>query len=149
MKNHKTEFNIERIAKILKVLRQGYYGYLERKPSKRKQENQRLLEKIQAVHTSSRKIYGSPRVHIELKKEGEKCSRKRVARIMRKEGIQAKTRKKWKKTTKNNPKAIPAPTHLNQNFSVEEKNKVWVSDITYIETGEGWLYLAVTLDFFS
>src|SRR3990167_9331533 len=94
-------------------------------------------------------MYGSPRVHRELKKSGVSCSRKRVARLMRQEKIQSKTRKKWKITTKSNPKAEAAPNHLQQNFSTEVPNRVWVSDITYIETLEGWLYVTAVMDLFS
>ena len=137
------------MARTLRVSRQGYYNFLTREPSKRKLEDQRLIEKIKVAYKKGRATYGSPRVHIELKKEGETCSRKRVARLMKKENIQAKMRKKWKRTTNSNPKAQAAPNHLNQNFIVDKENQVWVSDITYIQTVEGWLYLTVFLDLFS
>jgi len=88
-------------------------------------------------------------VHQELKKQGKKSSRKRVARLMKEEGIQAKMRKKWKKTTLRNEKQEASPNYLNQKFNTEEPNKVWVSDITYIETQEGWLYVAIVMDLFS
>lgn len=149
MRDHCTEFNIGKMAKTLKVSRQGYYDFLRREPSKRNLENQRLLRKIKIAYKKGRATYGSPRIHGELKKEGEICSRKRVARLMKKENIQAKMRKKWKATTKSHPKAVAAPNHLNQNFTVEREDQVWVSDITYIQTAEGWLYLAVFLDLFS
>ncbi len=149
MRDHSTEFNIGTMAKTLRVSRQGYYEFLRREPSKRNLENQRLIGKIKIAYKKGRETYGSPRIHRELKKEGESCSRKRVARIMKKEKIQAKMRKKWKVTTKSNPRATAAPNHLDQKFTVEKENQVWVSDITYIQTAEGWLYLAVFLDLFS
>ena len=149
MKDHCKEFTIEIMARTLRVSRQGYYNFLKRGASKRTLENRRLIEKIKQAYKKGRGTYGSPRIHKELKKEGESCSRKRVARLMKQESIQAKMRKKWKVTTKNNPKAKAAPNHLNQNFIAEKKNLVWVSDITYIPTAEGWLYLAVVLDLFS
>jgi putative transposase len=149
MKKHAMEFNIGEMAKILGVSRSGYYGYLIQRQNKRLAENKRLKEKIKNIHEKSRKVYGSPRVHAELKKSGERISRKRVARLMREEGIQAKMRKKWKKTTLVNEKQEPCPNYLDQNFSAEEPNKVWVSDITYVPTQEGWLYVAIVMDLFS
>jgi putative transposase len=149
MRDHSTEFNIGKMAKTLRVSRQGYYEFLKREPCKRKLENQRLLEKIKITYKKGRGTYGSPRIHRELKKEGEACSRKRVARLMKKEKLQAKMRKRWKATTKVDSKAVASPNYLNQNFTVERENQVWVSDITYIQTAEGWLYLAVFLDLFS
>ena len=149
MRNHSQEFRIEKMAKTLRVSRQGYYDFLRRGLSKRSLENKKLIEKIKIAYEKGRKTYGSPRIHKELQKAGERCSRKRVARLMRIEKIQAKMRKKWKATTKSNPKAVPAPNHLNQIFITEKENQVWVSDITYIETREGWLYVAIRLDLFS
>ena len=150
MKEHSLEFPIEKMAKVLRVSRSEYYKFLSRRTSKREIENQKLSEKIREVHRESRKIYGSPRIHQELKKQGEKCSRKRVARLMQKEKIQAKMRTKWVVTTQpsKSPERV-APNHLDQKFIVEEPNKVWVSDITYVTTQEGWLYVAIVLDLFS
>jgi putative transposase len=96
MKNHSEKFPIEKMAKILKVSRAGYYEFLKKIPSQRALENEKLIEKIRAAHKKGRGTYGSPRVHRELIKAGETCSRKRVARLMHKENIQAKMRKKWK-----------------------------------------------------
>jgi putative transposase len=149
MKKHEEEFSIEKMAKVLNVSRSGYYDYLAKEKSARWVENERLKKKIKSIHEEKRKVYGSPRVHRELKKQGEKCSRKRVARLMREEGIQAKMRRRWKKTTVAKESQEPSPNHLKQNFTVEAPNKVWVSDITYIGTQEGWLYLAIVMDLFS
>lgn len=149
MKDHKKKFSIEKMAKIFQVSRAGYYKFLQRKPSKRDVESNRLIKKIRKIYKTGRGTYGSPRIHKALKKEGEACSRKKVARLMRKERIQPKMRKRWKTTTKRNPKAESAPNHLDQNFDVDGPNIAWVSDITYIETLEGWLYVAVILDLYS
>ena len=149
MKKHEKEFNIEKMAKILDVSRSGYYDYLIRGKSARSAKNEKLKEKIKILHDKSRKVYGSPRIHAELKKEGEKVSRKRIARLMQEEGIQAKMRKKWKKTTLTDEKQEASPNYLNQNFVVDGPNKVWVSDITYVATQEGWLYVATVMDLFS
>lgn len=135
MRNHSQEFRIEKMAKTLRVSRQGYYDFLRRGLSKRSLENKKLIEKIKIAYEKGRKTYGSPRIHKELQKAGERCSRKRVARLMRIEKIQAKMRKKWKVTTKSNPKAVPAPNHLNQIFITEKENQVWVSDISVPQQG--------------
>jgi len=149
MKEHAKEFSIEKMAKVLNVCRGGYYAFLRSRSGKRSKENQRLVEKIKRLHGETRGVYGSPRIHQELKKQGEKCSRKRVARLMKKEKIQAKMRKKWEKTTQRNHKAEISENHLNQEFKIEAPDKVWASDITYVATQEGWLYVAVVMDLFS
>jgi len=150
MKAHSKEFKIEKMADVLGVSRGGYYEFIERKPSKRALENEVLVEEIKKTHKNSRGLYGSPRLHAELRKQGQKCSRKRVSKLMKQEKIQARMRKKWKKTTQPSKKAMEiAPNHLDQQFTVNEPNKVWVSDITYVWTAEGWLYVAVVLDLFS
>lgn len=150
MKAHSKEFKIEKMAEVLGVSRGGYYEFIERKPTKRDLENEVLVEEIKKAHKNSRGLYGSPRLHAELRKQGEKCSRKRVSKLMKQEKIQARMRKKWKKTTQPSKKAVEiAPNHLDQQFTVNEPNKVWVSDITYVWTAEGWLYVAVVLDLFS
>jgi transposase InsO family protein len=151
MKNHADEFNLERMSKMLEVSRSGYYNYIKNKPlSKQAQENKRLEEEIKRIHEKSRKTYGSPRIHAELRETGESCSRKRVAKLMKKAGIQAKMKKRFKvKTTQVNPKAKVAPNLLAQDFSAEKPNQRWVADITYVATEEGWLYVAAVLDLFS
>ena len=150
MKAHSKEFKIEKMADVLGVSRGGYYEFIERKPSKRALENEVLVKEIKKTHKNSRGLYGSPRLHAELRKQGQKCSRKRVSKLMKQEKIQARMRKKWKKTTQPSKKAMEiAPNHLDQQFTVNEPNKVWVSDITYVWTAEGWLYVAVVLDLFS
>lgn len=150
MKAHSKEFKIEKMADVLGVSRGGYYEFIERKPSRRALENEVLVKEIKKSHKNSRGLYGSPRLHAELRKQGKKCSRKRVSKLMKQEKIQARMRKKWKKTTQPSKKAVEiAPNHLDQQFIVNKPNKVWVSDITYVWTAEGWLYVAVVLDLFS
>jgi len=150
MKAHSKQFPVEKMAEVLGVSRSGYYDFLHKGPSKRALEDQGIVEEIKKAHKKSRGTYGSPRVHAELKKQGISCSRKRTAKLMRKEKIQAKMRKRWKRTTLQSKKVVDiAPNHLDQQFHVEKPNKVWVSDITYVWTAEGWLYVAVVLDLFS
>ena len=150
MKNHNQEFNVEKMAQILGVGRSSYYEFIGRTPSQRAIKNECLTEEIKNIYEESRKTYGSPRVQAKLKDRGETCSRRRVARLMQKAGLQAKMRKKWKITTKagKDIKKI-SPNYLDQQFKVESPNKVWGSDITYVSTQEGWLYVSVVLDLFS
>ena len=150
MKAHSKKFPIEKMAALLEVSRCGYYEFLGRKCRKRALEDKTLSEAIKEIHKKSRGTYGSPRIHAELKKQGFTSSRRRVANLMRRENIQAKMRRKWKTTTQQSKKVVElAPNHLDQQFKVEEPNKVWVSDITYVWTAEGWLYVAIVLDLFS
>ena len=149
MQEHAELFSIERMSKVFSVSRGGYYQFISAKPSKRKQEDERLLTKITDIHNASRHTYGSPRVHAELCEDGETCSRKRVAKIMRKSGIMAKMKRRFKVTTQANPEAKPAPNLLQQDFTAEKPNERWVADFTYVSTQEGWLYVATVLDLFS
>jgi len=149
MKNHGDEFSIEKMSKIFKVSRSGYYQFIDAEPSARSQEDDRLLELIKIIHQASRQTYGSPRIQAELSSRGETCSRKRVAWLMKKAGIEAKMKKRFKITTKANPKAKVAPNLLQQEFTAQAPNERWVADFTYIATGEGWLYVAIVLDLFS
>ena len=116
MNNHKNEFGIEKMSNVFNVSRSGYYQFIQAAPSKRSLEDERLLEKIKVVYKESRQTYGSPRIHAELRSHGEVCSRKRVARLMKKAGIEAKMKKRFKVTTKANPKAkaakIPVITQM-------------------------------------
>ncbi len=150
MAAHEEQFQIKRMCRMLSVKRSGYYAWRKRTPSTREQANQALLELITAEHERSRKTYGSPRVYVVLRRKGVVCGHNRVARLMRLHGIAALARRKYRPvTTHRQPGAIPAPNRLNQDFSASAPNQKWVSDFTYIETGEGWLYLAVVLDLFS
>jgi transposase InsO family protein len=147
---HEGEFKIERMGRVLGVGRSGYYAWRSRPASQRAKANDALLEKIQAEYETSRATYGSPRIHAALQRQGVRCSRKRVARLMQLHQIRARTRKKRRPTTtQREAGAIPAPNLLNQEFSAPAPNQKWVSDITYIDTAEGWLYLAPVLDLYS
>lgn len=135
------------MAKVLQVSRSSYYLYQE--PSKRFLENQKIVTKIKEIYKESRDTYGSPRVCKALENKGIKCSRPRVARLMQKSKIRAKMTQAWKRTTRQKEGSVAAPNHLNQNFEIDTPNKAWVSDITYIPTEEGWLYVSISLDLFS
>jgi putative transposase len=147
---HREEFQVRRMCRVLGVQRSGYYAWRKRGPSDRAQANQALLVLIRAEHTTSRKTYGSPRIQVVLRRKGQRCGRNRVARLMRLDGLCALPRRKNRPvTTQRQAGVVPAPNRLNQEFSAPVPNRKWVSDFTYIETDEGWLYLAVVLDLFS
>lgn len=149
MQNHQQQWGIEEMARVLEVSRSGYYAYCRRQPSLRAQEQANLLEHIKASFTQSRQTYGSPRIHADLCAKGIPCTRVRVARLMKKAGIVAKMPCVFKRTTRVDEKKTPAPNILNQVFEANKPNEKWASDISYVKTLEGWLYLAVVLDLFS
>ena len=137
------------MCKILEVTRSGYHSYLKRKYGQRELENQVILELIDKIWNNSHQLYGYRKIHAELRSQGVYCNRKRVLRLMRNNNIAAKKRRKFKRTTNSNHSNYISPNLLNQNFRVNSPNKVWVGDITYISTYQGWLYLAVVLDLYS
>ncbi len=149
MQQHQAEFPILVMCKVLSVSRSGYYAWRKNPESKQKQANATLREKIRSIHRDSGESYGSPRVYKALKEQGETCSKNRVARLMREDGLKAKTKRRFKATTNSKHNFPVAPNLLNRNFSPEAPNQVYAGDITYIWTTEGWLYLAVVLDLFS
>jgi transposase InsO family protein len=142
-------FQVGLMCSTLEVSRAGFYSWLGRGDSRRAREDQRLTALIREEHAKSRETYGAPRIHAALKKRGEICGLHRVERLMQAAGIRSKMRRKFKKTTDSNHSHPVAPNVLDQNFEVGVPNRVWVSDITYIWTEEGWLYLASTLDLYS
>jgi transposase InsO family protein len=150
MAAHESEHEVKRMCRVLGVSRSGYYTWRNRPKSQRTQANETLLVRIREEYQLSHKTYGSPRIHAALHKKGVRCSRKRVARLMHLDQIAArKPRRRIPHTTQRDPKALPAPNLLNQDFASPVPDRKWVSDITYIDTAEGWLYLAVVLDLFS
>jgi putative transposase len=146
----KANYSVSMLCEVLKVSRSGYYDWKERPPSRRDRENANLTERIREVHHRSRGTYGYPRVHAELRALGVHCSRKRVARLMRKDGLRGCMRgRRRKHTTRQDPLAIPAPDLVERNFVAMAPNKLWTADITYLPTDEGFLYLAFILDVYS
>ncbi len=143
------EHSITLMCTLLNVSRSGFYKFRRHIVSARENANVRLLEEIKAIHQESRETYGSPRIHRELVKNGKPCGRHRVARLMAKEGIVGKIRRRFRTTTRARKGAVPAPDLLKRYFAAVRPHQVWTSDITYIWTNEGWLYLAVILDVFS
>ena len=137
------------MCEILEVTRSGYHSYLKHRYNKRKMENKVITELIQKIWNNSHKLYGYRRVHAELRSQGIYCNKKRVLRLMNLNNIAAKRKKKYKRTTNSNHSNYISPNLLKQNFRVKNPNEVWVGDITYVNTYEGWLYLAVVLDLYS
>lgn len=149
IQQHRQEFSIVQMCDILAVSSSGFYAWLEREPSAREQENECLTEQIRVLYKRSRQTYGSPRIHADLQAMGKAVSRKRVARLMQLSGIQARRKQGYKNTTKRDKSREPAPNLLAQDFSADTANETWVADITYIDTREGWIYLATILDVYS
>lgn len=144
--DHREVFGIRIMCRVLKVSTSGYYDWVDRPLSERQQEDEMLTEQIRNLHQRSRQTYGSPRIHADLQDMGFKVGRKRVARLMRLHGIQARQKRPYKTTTRRDPSRLVAPNLLQQDFGAEAINEKWLADITYIDTREGWLYLAAVLD---
>ena len=137
------------MCSVLEVSRSGFYAWFKRAESPREQENRRLTNLIVEIHKKSRETYGSPRIFAELQARGERCGKNRVARLMKKAGIRSKVRRKFRVTTDSSHALPVAPNLLDQHFVSSHPNEIWMADITYIPTDEGWLYLASILDLFS
>src|SRR5260370_16310785 len=127
----------------------GFYAWCRRGLSRRAQQDAALKVQIRAAHAGSGKRYGSPRIHADLKAENQHVGRKRVARLMREEGLEGQRKRRFRVTTDSRHSHPVAANELNRNFTASAPNKIWVTDITYIWTREGWLYLAAILDLFS
>lgn len=144
----KAEFSVSLMSRVLGVSRSGYYAWRGRVASARATANAELTERIRAVHAESRSTYGYLRVHAKLRSE-QVVGRNRVARLMRAEGLSGCRSKGGKFTTRRDKDALPAPDLLEGCFLVDAPNKLWVADITFVPTLEGWLYLAFVLDAYS
>jgi putative transposase len=149
VQGEKAAFPVSVLCRALGVSRAGFYAAQRRPASPRDQQNERMAVEIAAIHRASRRCYGSPRVHAELRARGQCTSRKRVARLMRQAGLAARRRRAFRVTTQSRHTHPVAPNRLARRFTALAPNRVWVTDITYLATAEGWLYLAVVLDLFS
>ena len=146
---HQGVFPIRCMCETLEVSPSGYYAWRNRPECRRKREDRRLVLEIKAIHMENRGAYGSPRIHAELKARQMRHGKKRVARLMRENGIRAKQKKKFKATTDSTHSYPVAPNLLERDFSARGPNQKWLADITYIWTREGWPYLAAVMDLFS
>ena len=142
-------YPIEKMCEVLQVSRSCYYRWYSTGISSREVENRKFTTLIKQVFEESKKTYGSPRITAELKKQGYVISKPRVAKLMRLNGIRSKVKRKYKVTTDSNHSYAISENHLNRNFKPTALNKVWVSDITYVRTAQGWLYLTTIIDLFD
>ncbi len=148
----KATHRVSAMCRTLKVSKSGFYGWRDRAPCARDQADALLSEKIARIHRDSRETYGAPRIHFELRTLGVRCARKRVARLMREAdlfgcgGRRRKVRTTLRSQTERTP---PAPDLVKRNFTPEAPDRLWVADITYVRTWEGWLYLSFVLDTYS
>jgi putative transposase len=145
----KAAFPVRLLCRTLQASRAGFYAWQGRPPARRVQNDERLGVEIAAIHAESRQRYGSPRIHAELGERGCRIGRKRVARLMRLRGLAARRRRRFRTTTHSRHAFPVAPNVLARQFDRATPDQAWVTDITYIPTGEGWLYLAVILDLCS
>jgi putative transposase len=137
------------MCKLLEVSRSGYYAWCERPPSNRKKKRDELIKQIRKTHQESRELYGSPKITKALNNQGVQVSERTVSRLMTQNQIRSKTVRKYKATT-NSKHQLPVHDNvLDRQFTATKPNEKWVTDITYVQTGEGWLYLASVMDLFS
>jgi putative transposase len=149
MKVAEKEFPVDLMCEVFDVSKSGYYDWRGRDNSEREAKELKLLRAIEDVYKAGRGNYGSPRIYDELKGMGHKVSKTKVERTMRRHKIRAKTKRKFRVTTDSKHNLPVAPNLLERNFSPEKPNQVWASDLTYIWTKEGWLFLAVVIDLYS
>ena len=150
MSANQASFPVATMARVLGVSKAGYYAWLHRSPSAHAVADNALLKRIRTIHATSRQTYGAPRVHAELRAQGEKHGRKRIARLMREGGlVGASHRRGSPVTTQRDKEARPAPDLVDRDFTAVGPNQLWVADITYVPTMAGFLYLAVVLDAWS
>ena len=145
----KAQYPVSLLCSLLEVSRSGYYAWCVRPPSRRAIADRALTEEIRSIHEWSQRRYGSPRIHEELGANDTHVGRKRVARLMSENGLSARTKRRFVKTTDSKHDFPIAPNLLQRDFTADAPNEIWVGDITYLDTREGWLYLAVLIDLYS
>ena len=149
IRDHRDEFHITTMCRVLRVSRSGFHAWLRRPESPRAARHKRIMVDMRAISQRTRSSYGSPRMHAELVDLGHEVGRHQVAQVMRNNGLRARRKKRFRTTTDSNHDRPIAPNLLCRNFSASAPNKVWVGDLTYIWTKEGWIYLDVLIDLFS
>jgi putative transposase len=142
----KAEHRVSTLCRTLGVSRSGFYAWAGRPPSARRREDDELVERLRRIHQMSRGTYGAARIHAELRADGHRHGRKRIARLMRQEGLEGAHRRRFRRTTEADPLGAPAADLVDRLFTADRPNELWVADITYIRTWAGWLYLAVVVD---
>lgn len=145
---HQDRYAVQPLCRLVGVARSGYYAWVKRSPSQRSQDDARLLGLIRESHEASGRIYGAPRILCDLREVGERVGKNRIAKLMKRHKIRAQRGYKQPGVRYTKP-AVVAPNRLQQQFTIDQPNRAWGTDITYIRTYEGWLYLAVVMDFSS
>jgi transposase InsO family protein len=147
VEDHRDAYGVKRLCRVLGVSRSGFYDWLSRPPSRHAVRDTELARMIGEIHERSRRTYGAPRIHAELRRLGERCSRRRVARLMKAAGIVGvHSRRRWRT---GRPDVAPAPDLVRREFRPDRRDAVWAADVTQMRTGEGWLHLAVVVDLAS
>ena len=149
IRDHRASFPVRIMCRVLGVSPSGFYAWLRRPGGRRAEADRTLTYEIDEIHAASRGTYGCPRVHAELRHRGRRVGRKRVARLMRASGLHARRKRRFHATTDSRHDYPVAPNLLAQHFAATRSDEIWLSDITYVPTAEGWLYLAVILDLFT
>ena len=149
IEQHSNRFPVGRMCRLLQVSRSGFYAWRDRGPSQRTIENRVLLEEIRRIHLQTREAYGAKKTWRELRLRGFACGRHRVARLRCQAGIEARRKRRFRITTQSRQGQLVFPNLLEQCFEASGPDRVWVGDITFIPTREGWLYLAILLDLFG
>jgi len=149
IQEHLGQFSARAMCRVMEVTHSGFYAWRTSMPSPRSESNEQLLCHIKEVHHASKQTYGSPRIHQELRTQGLRCGRHRIARLMRAHQIRAKGKRRFVVTTQSDHSQPVHENILDRQFTASAPNQRWASDITYLWTNEGWLYLAVVLDLFS
>lgn len=147
---HQPQFPVTVMCEVLGVVRSGYYAWKDREPSQRDRDDAALVVKIKAAHTGLRRSYGSPRIHVELRDDGVRVGQKRIARLMRQEGLQGRCgRRKAPRTTLPSETTVTIPDLVKRRFVATAPDQLWCTDLTYVRTWEGWLYVAAIIDVYS
>jgi transposase InsO family protein len=144
-------YPVQAACEALDISRSGYYAHKKKPGRKQRKGDQAILPKVRSAFEKSRGTYGTPRIRIELAREGVRCGRRRIGRLMRQQGLKARNKRQWRRsgTTVTDPALATAPNHLAEIPRPDRPNQVWVNDITYLPTRQGWHYLAVVMDLFS
>jgi putative transposase len=147
MDEYRKSYKVSTICRVLKVSRSGYYAWRDREPSTRRRDNAELLQRIRQIHVQSRSLYGSPRITAELNEQGLRCGKHRVARLMKNDSIRGQVKKRRFRRTTDSKHSYPLATNLL--IAKKQTEGVWASDMTYIPTSEGWLYVAAVMNIAS
>jgi len=149
IRRHEEAFSIARMCKVMQVSRSGYYAWRDRPAGEQANRNKELLQHIHRIHRQSRQAYGAKKTWLALNEVGVACGKHRVARLRKQAGIEARRKRRFRLTVENHATAPAAPNLVQRQFRVDEPDRIWVGDMTFIRTRQGWLHLAILLDLYS